>query len=87
MNLVLAVETFDVINDILNDITGYGRERKVNFTINLFQILEDELVFKVTYNDTGKVVFDGTIKQENFIEAIKNEDEKEKQKEKEHHAE
>lgn len=75
-SIVLTVQTFDIINDILNTITGYGRDRKVNFTTKLAD-KNEEIKVQLIYNDTHKVIFEGTINQDNLIEAIKNEDEKE----------
>ena len=77
-SIVLTVQTFDIINDMLNTITGYGRDRKVNFTTKLTD-KNEEIKVQLTYNDTHKVIFEGTINQDNLSEAIKNEDKKEKE--------
>lgn len=77
-SVVLSVQTLDVVNDMLNEITGYGKERKVNFQVDISED-EEGVKVKLVYNDTGKVLFEGTIKQEALIEAVKSEDVKEKQ--------
>jgi hypothetical protein len=76
--MLLTVQTLDAINDILNEITGYGSDRKVNFSIDLVEE-EGKISFSVLYNDTEKVLFKGIINEENYIEAVKIEDEKEKE--------
>ncbi len=81
-SVVLSVQTLDVVNDILDEITGYGRDRKVNFQISLSEE-DDDLKLILIYNDTGKVIFEGTIKQDGLIEAVKSEDAKEKASRKE----
>ena len=77
-SVTLTVLTFDIINDILNTITGYRRERKVNFTTKLTDENEETKV-QLIYNDTNKVIFKGTVNQDNLIEAVANEDKKEKE--------
>lgn len=79
-SVILSVQTLDTINDILNEFTGYGSDRKVNYEIELSEE-EGGGNFKLVliYNDTGKIVFEGTIKQENYIEAVKSEEIKEKE--------
>ncbi|KKN76630.1 hypothetical protein LCGC14_0368270 [marine sediment metagenome] len=77
-SVTLTVLTFDIINDILNTITGYRRERKVNFTTKLTDKNEETKV-QLIYNDTNKVIFEGTVNQDNLIEAVANEDKKEKE--------
>ncbi len=77
-SVILTVQTFDVINDILNTITGYGSDRKVNFTTELSEEEYGKLKVSLTYNDTQKVIFEGVIIMKDMIEAIKSEDAKEK---------
>ena len=80
-SVVLSAQILDVVNDIVDEITGYSRDRKINFTVNLFE--EGEfLKVKLIYKDTEKTVFEGTFHQVDVIEAIKMEDEKEREREK-----
>lgn len=80
-SIVINANTLDVMNDILNDITRYGSDRKANFSVELFNE-EDILSVNLIYKDTGKVIFTATIKQESFVKAMKSEDDKEKEREK-----
>lgn len=77
-SLVLNAETLRIIDNMLNEITGYGRDRKTNFTVDL---LDENEMFKVSliYNDTKTVIFTGFFNKNDLIEAIKNEDKKEKE--------
>ena len=79
-SIVLTVQMFDVIHDILSGITRYGRDRRINFTTELSEEELGKLKVSLTYNDTGKVIFEGFFKQDDLITAIKSEDEKEREK-------
>jgi len=79
-SVVLTVQMLDVINDILGDITRYGRDRKINFTTELSEEELGKLKVNLTYNDTGKVIFEGIFNHDDLIEATKREDEKEKER-------
>ena len=74
---VLNAEVLRIIDNVLNEIIGYGRNRKVNFTADL---LDENGLLKVSliYNDTEKVIFTGLFDKKDIIDAIKSEDEKEK---------
>lgn len=78
-SIVLSVQTLDIVNDVINNITGYGRERKVNFTAELSEEEFGKLKVNLIYNDTKKVMFEGIFNPDDIVEAVKSEDEKEKQ--------
>ena len=76
-SLVLNAETLRIIDNMLNEITGYGRDRKTNFTIDLLN--ENEMIkVSLIYSDTKTVLFTGFFNENDLIETIKTEDEKEK---------
>ncbi|KKK63331.1 hypothetical protein LCGC14_2995380 [marine sediment metagenome] len=53
--VVLTVQTLDIINSILDRITGYGSDRKVNFTTELSEEEFGKLKVSLIYNDTQKL--------------------------------
>lgn len=75
--ITLSVQTLETINRVLHDLIGYGDDRKVNFKVKLVKT-EEDVVIQLDYVDTGKMIFKGTINEDNFIEAIISEDKKEK---------
>lgn len=81
-SIVLTVQTLNVIDNIINSITGYGSDRKVNFTAELSEKESGKLKVSLTYNDTEKVIFEGIFNNDDFIIAVKSEDEKEKDRRK-----
>ena len=34
-SVILSAQMLDVVNDIVNEIIGYNRDRKINFIVNL----------------------------------------------------
>ena len=81
-SIVLTVQMLDVINDLLNGITRYGRDRKINFTAELSEEELGKLKVGLTYNDTGKVIFEGIFNHDDLITAMRSEDEKERERDK-----
>lgn len=80
-SIILNVQTLNIIDNVIDTITGYGSERKTNFTINLSENKKDgSIKIRLTYNDSGKIVFEGVFNQHALVEAVKSEDEREEEK-------
>lgn len=80
-SIILNVQTLNIIDNVIDTITGYGSERKTNFTINLSEDEKDgSIKIRLTYNDSGKIVFEGVFNQPALVEAVKSEDEREEEK-------
>ncbi len=70
-SMFLSTQTLDAINDISGEIIGYGREKRMQYIVNLSK--EDEVIkFEIVFKENGYIVFEGTIYENNYIYALEN---------------